>query len=164
MRPPPRNKIPTAIPLSGTALNLDGARTGWIDSRMRVAILIAAALTTGTAVAQQMPSDSGNAANGPIAIFKNNTPEPGGFVIRINGHDIDHGQMAAYDDITGVVHAGSNNLTVTWSGPLQLLDFKIAYAPTRNNFRNLLVFKADANQDPALRQSGSQNFVFTIPN
>jgi hypothetical protein len=131
---------------------------------MRLPILIAAALTTGTAVAQQLPSDSGNAAKGPITILKNMAAEPGGVAVRINGREIDHLQMASYADITGSVHAGSNDLTVTWSGPIQRLDFKIAYAPTRNNFRNVLVVDADANQDPALRQRGSQNFAFTIPN
>jgi hypothetical protein len=131
---------------------------------MRLALLIAATLTTGTSVAQQMPSDPGNAASGPITIFRNMAPEPGGVVVRINGTEIDHLQSAGYDDITGVVHAGSNNLTVSWSGPLQGLDFKLAYAPTRNNFHTLLVVKTDAKQDPALRQGGAQNFVFTIPN
>ena len=91
-------------------------------------------------------------------------PEPGGVVVRINGHEVDHLQMATYADITGSVHAGSNDLTVTWSGPIQRLYFKIAYAPARNNFHNVLVVNADANQDPALRQRGSRTFTVTIPN
>ena len=131
---------------------------------MRLSILIAAALTTGTAIAQQLPSDTGGAATGPITILKNMAPEPGGVVVRINGHEVDHLQSASYADITGSVHAGSNDLTITWSGPIQRLDFKIAYAPTRNNFRNVLVVNADANQDPALRQRGSRTFTVTIPN
>jgi hypothetical protein len=133
-------------------------------SILLAAALIAAALTTGTAIAQQSPSDTGNAGNGPIAILKNMIPEPGGVDVQINGREVGRLQTASYDDITGAVHAGSNTLIVTWNGPVQQLDFEVAYAPTRNNFRNVLVVKTGADQDPALRQRGSQTFAFTIPN
>jgi len=124
--------------------------------------LIAAALTTGTAIAQQF--DPGNAANGPITILKNMAPEPGGLDVRINGREIDNLQTAGYDDITSVVHAGSNTLTVTWSRPVRQLNFLISCAPTRNNFRNVLVVRTDEGQDSALCQPGSRRFVFTVPN
>ena len=54
-------------------------------------------------------------------------------------------------------------MTVRWGGPVQKLNFKIAYAPTRNNFKNVIVVQSDASHDAALRQAGSRTFTFTIP-
>lgn len=122
-----------------------------------------AAMTAGGALAQQPRSDTGTDANGPITILKNMQTEPDGVTVRIDGAEVDHLQMASYDDITGVVHPGQNTLTVTWSGPLQKLNFKIAYAATRNNFKNVLVVQSDGSRDNALRQAGSRTFSFTIP-
>ncbi len=122
-----------------------------------------AALAGGTALAQQTPSDTGTNANGPITILKNMQAEPDGVVVRIDGREVDHLHMASYDDITSVVKAGSNTLTVTWSGPVQKLNFKIAFAPTRNNFKNVLVVQSNATNDPSLRQAGTRTMTFTIP-
>jgi hypothetical protein len=129
---------------------------------MRISIFLAALLTSGMAVAQQMPSNTGS--TGPIVILKNIAPEPGGLDVRVNGREVGRVQELGYDDITSAVHPGSNTLIVAWSGPIQQLDFKVAYAPTRNNFRNLLVVNTGAAQEPALRQRGSRTFVFTLPN
>jgi hypothetical protein len=122
-----------------------------------------AALAGGTAVAQQTPTDDGTNANGPITIFKNMQVEPAGMRVAIDGHEVDHLRTASYDDITSVVHTGSNTMTVTWSGPVQKLNFKVAYAPTRNNFKNVAVVQADSSTDATLRQAGSRTITFTIP-
>jgi hypothetical protein len=122
-----------------------------------------AALTAGTAVAQQTPSDTGTDANGPITILKNMVAEPAGLRVSIDGREVDHLRSVTYDDITSVVHAGSNTMTVRWDRPVQSLNFKIAYAPTRNNFKNVVVVQSDASRDAALRQPGSRTFTFTIP-
>lgn len=122
-----------------------------------------AALASGTAAAQQQPSDNGTNANGPITIFKNMMPEPDGLVVRIDGREVDHLHMASYDDITTTVRPGANTLTVTWNGPIQKLNFKVAYAPTRNNFKNVLVVQSDSSTDATLRQAGSRTLSFTIP-
>ncbi len=120
-------------------------------------------LAAGTAGAQQRPSDAGTDANGPITILKNMVAEPAGVRVSINGREVDHLRSATYDDITSVVRPGSNTLTVRWDGPLQKMNFKIAYAPTRNNFKNVVVVQGDASRDTALRQAGSRTLAFTIP-
>jgi hypothetical protein len=89
--------------------------------------------------------------------------EPDGVRVAIGGHEVDHLTSATYDDITTVVHPGQNTLTLRWNAPLQRVNFKIAYAPTRNNFKNVLVVQDDATRDAALRQPGSRTFTFTIP-
>ena len=122
-----------------------------------------AALAGGTAAAQQQPSDTGTNANGPITILKNMQAEPDGVVVRIDGHEVDHLHMASYDDITSVVKPGTNTLTVMWNGPVQRLNFKVAYAPTRNNFKNVLVVQSNATNDASLRQAGAKTMTFTIP-
>jgi hypothetical protein len=122
-----------------------------------------AALAGGTAAAQQQPSDNGTNANGPITIFKNMQAEPDGMRVAIDGHEVDHLKSATYDDITSVVHTGTNTLTVTWNGPIQKLNFKVAYAPTRNNFKNVAVVQANAATDSTLQQAGSRTVTFTIP-
>jgi hypothetical protein len=122
-----------------------------------------AALAGGTAVAQQTPTDDGTNANGPITIFKNMQVEPAGLRVAVDGHEVDHLRTASYDDITSVVHTGSNTMTVTWSGPVQKLNFKIAFAATRNNFKNVAVVQADSSSDATLRQAGSRTVTFTIP-
>ncbi len=122
-----------------------------------------AALAGGTAVAQQTPSDTGTDANGPITILKNMQAVGGPARVDIDGQEVDHLDAVTYDDITGVVHPGANTLTVRWNAPVQKLNFKIAYAPTRNNFKNVLVVQSDASRDSALRQPGSRTYSFTIP-
>ena len=122
-----------------------------------------AALAGGTAAAQQTPTDDGTNANGPITIFKNMQAEPAGMRVAIDGHEVDHLLSASYDDITSVVHTGTNTMTVTWSGPVQKLNFKVAYAPTRNNFKNVAVVQANSSSDATLRQAGSRTITFTIP-
>jgi hypothetical protein len=127
------------------------------------AAAIAALAAGGTAGAQQTPTDDGTNANGPITIFKNMQVEPAGLRVAIDGHEVDHLRTASYDDITSVVHTGANTLTVSWSGPVQKLNFKVAYAPTRNNFKNVAVVQADSSSDATLRQAGSRTVTFTIP-
>ena|ERR1700688_531379 len=122
-----------------------------------------AALAVLPAGAQQAPAEDGTSANGPITILKNMQIEPDGVRVTIDGRGVDHLQSAAYADITTSVHPGRNVLTVTWNAPVQRFDFKVAYAPTRNNFRSVLIVQDDASRNPALRQSGSRTFTFTIP-
>ena len=122
-----------------------------------------AVLASGTAGAQQARSDTGTDANGPITIFKNMQAEPAGLRVSIDGHEVDHLRSATYDDITSVVHTGSNTLTVTWNGPVQKLNFKVSYAPTRNNFKDVTVVQANSSNDPTLRQAGSRTVTFMIP-
>ena len=134
---------------------------------MQLSTLLAAAvvatLSAGTANAQQQPSGNGTDSNGPITILKNITSEPDGVTVYLNGTAIDHLRAASYVDITGAVHHGSNKLTVSWARSLRQLNFHVAYAPTRNNFKNLLVVHADADHNPDLRQAGSQTFIFAVP-
>ena len=122
-----------------------------------------AALAGGTAAAQQAAGDTGTDANGPITIFKNMQAEPGGLRVDIDGQEVDHLDAVTYDDITSVVHPGQNTLVVRWNGPVQRLNFKVAYAPTRNNFKNVLVVQSDTSRDASLRQAGSRTLTFTIP-
>jgi hypothetical protein len=122
-----------------------------------------AALAVLPAGAQQAPAEDGTSANGPITILKNMQTEPDGVRVAVGGHEVDHLQTVAYADITTSVHPGPNTLTVSWNAPVQRFNFKIAYAPTRNNFRNVLIVQDDASRDFALRQSGSRTFTFTIP-
>lgn len=123
-----------------------------------------AALAGGAATAQQSPSDTGTDANGPITILKNMQPEPDGVVeVDVNGDDVGHLVAVDYADITTTVHRGANTLLVRWSGPITKLDFKVAYAATRNNFKNVAVVQANASRDAALRRAGSRTVKFTIP-
>jgi|HubBroStandDraft_1064217.scaffolds.fasta_scaffold04024_4 hypothetical protein len=128
-------------------------------------LILAASLAAlaAPALAQQQASPDGTNANGPITIFKNMAPESSGLVVRVDGHDIDHLHMAAYDDITTTVKPGTNTLTVTWAHPIQRLNFKVAFAPTRNNFKNVLVVQANSANDPSLSQPGSKTLTFRIP-
>jgi len=135
--------------------------------RTLTTLTIAAALavaTAGTATAQQVRSDNGTSAFGPMTILKNMQPEPGGVRVSIDGHEVDHLLGATYEEITTVVHPGLNTLTVRWDGPVQRFDFKVAFAPTRNNFKNVLLVQANGQRDGALHQAGSRNYTFTIPN
>jgi hypothetical protein len=124
----------------------------------------ALALLAVPAAAQQTPSDDGTSANGPITILKNAVAEQTPVHVVIDGAEVDDLHSATYDDITGVVHRGPNALTVRWDGPVQSMNFKISYAPTRNNFKDVVVVRADASHDPALRRAGSRSYSFTIPN
>ena len=118
-----------------------------------MAALAIAALAGGAASAQQASNDSGTDANGPITILKNMQAEPAGVEVDVNGEQVDDLRAASYDDITTSVHRGSNTLLVRWSGPIARLDFKIAYAATRNNFKNVAVVQANASRDAALRRA-----------
>jgi hypothetical protein len=122
-----------------------------------------AVLAGGTAVAQQTATDNGTDANGPITILKNMQAEPNGVRVEVDGRHIENLQMADYSDITGAVHHGQNTMTVRWDGPLQKLNFKIAFAPTRNNFKTVLLVQSNASNDATLRQAGSRTMSFTIP-
>jgi hypothetical protein len=115
------------------------------------------------ALAQQNPNFNEGDAGGPITIFKNMTAEPDGIVVGIDGKEVDHLREAAYDDITTVVKAGANTLTVAWTHPIQRLHFKVAFAARRNSFKNVLVVDVDRGQDGSLNQPGTKTFAFTIP-
>jgi hypothetical protein len=128
-----------------------------------VAAAAALALMAVPAAAQQTPTDDGTSANGPITILKNAVAEQVPVHVVLGGEEIDDLHAATYDDITGVVHRGANTLTVRWDAPVQRIDFKISYAATRNNFKDVLVVRADATRDPLLRRPGSRTFTFTIP-
>ncbi|MDB5028732.1 MAG: hypothetical protein JWO66_2421 [Candidatus Eremiobacteraeota bacterium] len=130
---------------------------------MLAAAATVAALAGGTAFAQQTPSDTGTDANGPITILKNMQPQPDGVSVDVDGSQVDDLHSAGYADITGIVHRGKNTLTIRWGGSLQRLDFKVAFAPTRNAFKDVLVVRSDAARDPALRRAGSRTLSFTIP-
>jgi hypothetical protein len=122
-----------------------------------------ALLSALPAAAQQSASDQGTNANGPITIFKNYVVEQTPVTVLIDGKEIDHLDTATYDDITTAVHAGLNSLTVTWQGPLQQLHLKVAFAPTRNNFKNVIEINENAQSAPELRQAGSKTVTFSIP-
>ena len=122
-----------------------------------------ALIAGGTAGAQQTSSDTGTDANGPITILKNMQAEPGGVEVDVNGGEIDDLSTVAYDDITTSVHKGGNTLLVRWSGPITKLYFTVAYARTRNAFRNVAVVQMNASKDGALRKAGSRTITFTIP-
>jgi hypothetical protein len=99
----------------------------------------------------------------PITIFKNMLTEDRGVSVRIDGHEIDHLRQAAYDDITTTVKPGRNTLTVSWNHPISALNFKIAFAPTRNNFKNVLVVNTTSAKDASLNQPGSRTLAVNIP-
>jgi hypothetical protein len=122
-----------------------------------------AATLAAPALAQQHASDNGTNANGPITIIKNMLPEDPGVTVRVNGHEIDHLTQAAYDDITTTVKPGVNTLTITWSHPVQALNFEIASEPTRNNYKKVLTVNTTSTKDSALSQPGSKSFTFTAP-
>jgi ABC-type glycerol-3-phosphate transport system substrate-binding protein len=122
-----------------------------------------AALAGGAASAQQASSDNGTDANGPITILKNMQAEPGGVEVDVNGGEVDDLSAVAYDDITTSVHKGANTLLVRWSGPITKLNFTVAYAATRNAFKNVAVVQMNASKDGALRKAGSRTMTFTIP-
>ncbi len=132
--------------------------------KVLTAVAAIAALAGGAASAQQASSDTGTDANGPITILKNMQPEPDGVVeVDVNGDQVDDLHAAGYDDITTTVHRGANTLLVKWSGPIAKLNFTIAYAPTRNAFKNVAVVQANASKDAALRKAGSRTITFKIP-
>ena len=128
-----------------------------------VAAAALAALSGGSAIAQQTTSDTGTNANGPITILKNMQAEPDGVEVDVNGAQVEDLHSAAYDDITTSVHRGANTLMVRWSGALTKLNFTIAFAPTRNAFKNVAVVQMNASKDAALRKGGSRTITFTIP-
>jgi hypothetical protein len=111
--------------------------------------------------AQQNPDQIDR--GGPITILKNMTAEADGIIVRIDGREIDRLREVTYDDITTVVKTGANTLTVSWSHPIQRLRFKVAFAATRNDFKNVLVVDVDSNTDGSLNQPGAKTWAFTIP-
>jgi hypothetical protein len=140
---------------------------GYIGRMQTLRVLAAAvaivALAVGPSGAQQTPGDNGTDANGPITILKNMQAEPDGVAVWVDGQNVEDLHTADYSDITGVVHRGQNTLTIRWSAPLQKLYFKIAYAPTRNNFKTVLLVQSDASRDAALRRAGARTYTFAIP-
>jgi hypothetical protein len=126
----------------------------------------AALLAFGLAVpafGQQTTSPNGTNANGPITILKNYVVETAPMVVTINGKHIDHLTMVAESDITTTVHTGQNTMVIAWNAPVQQIHVKISYAPTRNNFKNIVEFNANAATNKALTNPGSKTMTFTIP-
>jgi hypothetical protein len=115
------------------------------------------------ALAQQTPGPDGTNANGPITIFKNYVVETAPMVVTINGKHIDHLTMATYDDITTTVHPGQNTMVIAWNAPVQQIHVKVAYAPTRNNFKNIVEYNASVSTNKSLNNPGSKTLTFTIP-
>lgn len=115
------------------------------------------------ALAQQKVGPDGTNANGPITILKNYVVETTPMVVTINGKRIDHLTMATYDDITTTVHPGQNTMTIVWNAAVQQIHLKIAFAPTRNNFKDVVEFNADAASNKSLTNAGSKTMTFTIP-
>lgn len=144
-----------------------GVGTGYKNSMRSFHALVLTAALAATAVApalaQQRATENGTNANGPITIFKNMVAQGDGVIARINGHEIDQLRQATYDDITTTVKPGRNTLTVSWNHPISALNFKIAFAPTRNNFKNVLVVDTTSAKDAALNQPGSRTLTFDIP-
>jgi hypothetical protein len=134
-----------------------------MDKGVTLVTALATLALVNPAAAQQAPGPNGTDANGPITIFRNYIAEPTPVRVLVNGQEIDQLAQAGYDDITATVHTGLNSLTLTWDGAVQQIRCKIAFAPTRNNFRNVLVIDATAQRDAELRQAGSKTLTFTIP-
>jgi hypothetical protein len=122
-----------------------------------------AATATAPALAQQRATDNGTNANGPITIIKNMLAEDPGVTVRVDGRVIAHLDQADYTDITQTVKAGVNTLTLTWSRPVQQLNFEIAFEPTRNNYRKVLVVNTSSAKDSSFGQPGSKSYTFRIP-
>lgn len=131
--------------------------------RVLAATAAIAALASGTSAAQQVAGENGTDANGPITILKNLVAEPAGVRVTVDGQSIDDLSAVAYDDITTIVHKGPNTLTVSWNGPVPRLNFTVAYAATRNAFKNVAVIQGDSAKDASLRRAGSRTISFTIP-
>ncbi len=155
---------PTQMPSSSRVENGGVAYTvGMRTFNMLTAAAAIAALVGGAASAQQQPSDTGTDANGPITIIKNMQAEPDGVEVDVNGDQVEDLRSAGYDDITTTVHRGANTLVVRWNRPLSKLNFAVAYAATRNAFKNVAVVHMDSSRDAALRKGGSRTITFTIP-
>jgi hypothetical protein len=71
--------------------------------------------------------------------------------------------MATYDDITTTVHPGQNTMVIAWNAPVQQIHVKVAYAPTRNNFKNIVEYNASVSTNKSLNNPGSKTLTFTIP-
>jgi hypothetical protein len=124
---------------------------------------IVAGLAMGPAFAQQETAPNSGDATGPIVILENRQAEPDGVSVSINGEEADRLESATYVDVTSLVHAGTNTLVVSWSGPVPRLNFKVAYERTRNAFKNVIVVRTDSSNDARLREAGSRTITFTIP-
>lgn len=124
---------------------------------------IVAVLSIARAVAQQETSPNNDDANAPVVILENRQAEPEGVSVSINGEEIDRLESATYDDVSTSVHSGTNTLVVSWKGPVTRLNFKVAYAPRRNAFKNVVVVQADSSSDATLREAGSRTITFNIP-
>jgi hypothetical protein len=132
-------------------------------NRTALGVAAAVAALAVPAFAQQTPGPDGTNANGPITLLYNYVAETTPMRVMVNGHSVDHLKTAAYDDITTSVHTGSNTMTIRWDGPVDQIHVKISYAPTRNNFKNVVEYTASAAKDGSLKGSGSKVVTFTIP-
>jgi len=132
-------------------------------NRTALGVAAAVAALALPAFAQQTPGPDGTNADGPLTLLYNYVAETTPMRVMVNGHSVDHLKTAAYDDITTSVHSGTNTMTITWSGPVDRIHVKIAYAPTRNNFKNVVEYTDSAAKDGSLKAAGSKVMTFTIP-
>ncbi|HWT04653.1 MAG TPA: hypothetical protein VN224_02760 [Xanthomonadales bacterium] len=102
-------------------------------------------------------------ANASMTVLTNAVPETAQVVVVIDGRHVERLLLEGYGDITDAVHPGRNTAAVRWSGPVRRIDFKITYSTNPNNSKDVLVVRADAARDAALRSAGSRTYTFTIP-
>jgi len=102
-------------------------------------------------------------ANASMTVLTNAVAETTQVVVVIDGGHVERLLLEGYGDITDAVHPGRNTATVRWYGPIRRIDFKITYSANPNNSKDVLVVRADAAHDAALRRAGSRTYTFTIP-
>lgn len=95
-------------------------------------------------------------------ILSNAVTEPASVRVSINGGKSEPLGMIGYGDVTDA-HPGRNTLTVRWATPVQRLNFRVTSSTSPNNVKDVLIVRADAAHDPALRRAGSRTYSFTIP-
>jgi hypothetical protein len=104
----------------------------------------------------------GASADTPRAVITNAVTETTPVRVTINGGAVQYLRLIGYDDVVGL-HPRRNTLVVRWDGPVARLDFKITYATSPNNVKDVLVVPTDAVPDASLRRAGSRTYTFKIP-
>lgn len=102
-------------------------------------------------------------ANASTTVIANAVAETTQVVVVIDGSRVERLRLVGYADITDAVHPGRNSATVRWSGKVRQIDFAIIYSVNANNSKEVLVVRADATRDAALRRAGSRTYTFVIP-
>jgi hypothetical protein len=127
--------------------------------RLKIA---AAATVLALFVAAPATGAGGSSARGST-ILTNAVTETTQVAVVVNGGHVEYLRLVGYGDISYAVHPGRNTATVRWSGPVRRIDFQIRYSTSPDNSRDILVVRADATRDAALRRAGSRTYTFTIP-